>query len=52
MPNWNQLEQRLMGHLGLDRPPVAVTFRDTVPGDVRKFEARRPCIHLPRSATL
>lgn len=42
MPNWKEIEQKVTGHLGLDRAPVAVTFCDAVPRGVRKFEGSVP----------
>jgi len=41
-PPWRALEDTLVRHLALDRPPVAVTFCDTVPPGVRKFEGTVP----------
>jgi len=42
MPNWNDLERQLTERLTLSQPPVAVTFTDSVPSGVRKFEGSVP----------
>jgi uncharacterized protein (DUF169 family) len=42
MPNWNGIERAFTQGLALDLPPVAVSFADTVPADVRKFEGAVP----------
>jgi uncharacterized protein (DUF169 family) len=42
MPTWSELESKLMKHLGLDRPPVAVAFCEAPPAGVRPFEGSVP----------
>jgi uncharacterized protein (DUF169 family) len=42
MPNWSDLERGFTERLGLDAAPVAVSFCDTVPAGVRKFEGTVP----------
>ena len=42
MPNWTDLERAFTQGLGLDVPPVAVTFADAVPTGVKKFEGSVP----------
>lgn len=42
MPTWRELERRLTDLLKLDRAPVAITFCDSVPTGVRKFEGSVP----------
>jgi len=42
MADYKNLEQQLMNTLGLDRRPVAVTFRETPPGGVAAFKGTEP----------
>src|SRR2546423_1625587 len=42
MPSWSELEQTFTQSLSLDVAPVAVTFSDTVPTDVKKFQGSVP----------
>ena len=42
MTNYRSLEQRLRDTLGLQRRPVAVTFRDAPPPGVVKFTGTEP----------
>jgi uncharacterized protein (DUF169 family) len=42
MPDWQALEARLTELLSLDRAPVAVTFCDSPPVGVRRFEGSVP----------
>ena len=41
-PMFKDLEQKLTSHLKLERAPVAVSFCDTVPTGVRKFDGSVP----------
>jgi len=42
MADYRGMERRLTEILGLQRRPVAVTFRDTPPAGVRKFTGTEP----------
>src|SRR5919108_4122254 len=42
MPDWKSIERALTDHLKLERAPVAVTFCDSVPAGVRKFDGSVP----------
>jgi uncharacterized protein (DUF169 family) len=42
MTDWSQIEEQLTQELELDRPPVAVAFRDAAPSGVRKFMGEVP----------
>jgi len=42
MPDWKALEGTLTTLLKLDRPPVAITFCDSAPAAIRKFQGTVP----------
>jgi uncharacterized protein (DUF169 family) len=42
MVDWKDLEDRLMRDLKLDRPPVTISFCDTTPAGVRRFDGSVP----------